>query len=181
MKTTTIVREIMGNNTQITLTEQEMESIYEHVQLEYDKEEVKARLEESETEYNMDDIPEELIEKMAKEFRIRMDNIAETMGDGRIPAMENTFEVFNNELDKYVPKWKTFTKLVRMTVEHAYSIRARDEDEAENIFDAWSEHNARRMVDDLTDDAEYKGDFEYDDVEEDVLINPDCADIQEGN
>ena len=78
MNTTTITRNLMGNDIQITLTEQEMERIYEQVQFEHDKVEVRARLEESETEYDMDEIPEDLIETLAKDFRERMTAIAET-------------------------------------------------------------------------------------------------------
>ena len=178
MKTATIFRNIMGNDVPITLTEEEMDMIYNDVQFEYDKIEVKARLSESETKYNVDDIPDDLIERMAKEFRERMGNIAETMGDGRIPAMENTFETFSKELEEYVQKWRVFRKKVTMTVEHDYTIRAKDEDDAENIFQMWSERNSRTIIGDLTEDAEYDGDFDYGWVEEDDETEPDYADIQ---
>ena len=179
MNTTTIIRNIMGNDITITLTEQEMEKIYEQVQFEYDKIEVKARLEESETEYDVDDIPDDLIETLAKNFRERMTSIAETMGDGRMNAMENTFKAFKDELEEYEKKDKVFTVEVELRMRKEYTIRAKDEDDAERIFTAWSERNSRQMTDDLTDDAEYIGEWDTDGYYEDSSYDPEDADISE--
>lgn len=181
MNTTTITRNLMGNDVQITLTEQEMERIYEQVQLEYDKVEVKARLEESEIDYDMDEIPDDLIETLAKDFRERMTAIAETMGDGRIPAMENTFKAFKDELEEYEKKDKVFTVEVTLTTRKEYTVRAKDENDAERIFTAWSERHSRQMTEDLTDDAEYIGEWDTDGFYEDGSYDPEDAYISEGD
>lgn len=181
MNTTTITRNLMGNDVQITLTEQEMERIYEQVQFEYDKVEVMARLEESETDYDMDNIPDDLIDTLAKDFRERMTAIAETMGDGRFNAMENTFRAFKDELEEYEKKDKVFTVEVTLTMKKEYTVRAKDEDEAERIFTTWSERNSRQMTEDLTDDAEYIGEWDTDGFYEDGSYDPEDADISEGD
>jgi len=181
MNTTTITRNLMGNDITIKLTEQEMERIYEQVQLEYDKVEVKARLEESEIDYDMDEIPGDLIETLAKDFRERMTGIAETMGDGRIPAMENTFKAFKSELEEYEKKDKVFTVEVTLTMKKEYTVRAKDEDDAERIFTTWSERNSRQMTEDLTNDAEYIGEWDTDGYYEDGSYDPENADIGEGD
>ena len=176
---TTITRNLMGNDVQITLTAQEMERIYQHVQFEYDKVEVRARLEESETDYDMDEIPEDMIETLAKDFRERMMAIAETMGDGRVNAMEHTFKAFKDELEEYVKKDKVFTVEVTLTTKREYTVRAKDESEAERIFTAWSERNSRQMTEDLTDDAEYNGEWDTDGFYEDDSYDPEDAEITE--
>ena len=179
MNTTTITRTVMGSEISIELTKEEMELIYEQVQFEWDKAEVMARLEESETDYDVDEIPEDLIETLAKDFRERMESLAETMGDGRINAMDHTLKAFEEELEEYEKKDKVFTVEVTLAVKKQYTVRAKDENEAEQIFTTWSERNSRRMTEDLMDDAEYNGEWDTDGYYEDGSCDPEDADISE--
>ena len=172
MNTTTIIRNIMGNDVTITLTDEEIRKIARDMQLENDKAEVISRLENSDPEYDMDEIPDDLIEEIAKGFRERMNDAEEY-------KMADALRAFSSQLEEYEKKDKVFTVEVELTMRKQYTIRAKDEDDAERIFTAWSERNSRQMTEDLTDDAEYIGDWDTDGYYEDDSYDPSDADISE--
>jgi len=174
MNTTTITRNIMGNDVQITLTEEEIRKIAMDMQLENDKEEVISRLENSDTEYDMDEIPDDLIEEIAKGFRERMNDAEEY-------KMADTLRAFSSQLEEYEKKDKIFTVEVELRMRKEYKIRAKDEEDAERIFTAWSERHSSQMTEDLTDDAEYIGEWDTDGYYEDGSYDPEDADISEGD
>lgn len=176
MKNTTITREIAGNYVNFTLTDAEMESAYNEYQFQDDVITTKARLKESGEYKNWEEIPYDLIEKLAREFRAEMKNMAETMGDGSIPAMESVFSKHEYELERYKEKWKLFNKEVTLTLTKEYTIKAKTKEEADAIFENWAERHADRMTDDLTDDAQWDGDWDYGYTYEDGG-DPDDADI----
>lgn len=167
---TTITRNIMGNDITINLTEEEIRYISNDFQIENDKAEVISRLENSDTEYEIDDIPEELIENIAKDFRKRIESSEET-------KMDESFRIFYEQLEQYERKDKIFTVTVQLSMETEYKIRAKDEDEAEQIFTAWSERNSSQMTEDLTEDAEYVGRWDIDGYYEDYSYDLEDADI----
>jgi len=172
MNTTTIIRNIMGNDVTITLTDEEIRKIARDMQLENDKAEVISRLENSDPEYDMDEIPDDLIEEIAKGFRERMNDAEEY-------KMADTLRAFSSQLEEYEKKDKVFTVEVELTMRKQYTIRAKDEDDAERIFTAWSERNSRQMTEDLTEDAEYNGEWDTDGYYEDSSYYPEDADIGE--
>ena len=172
MNTTTIIRNIMGNDVTITLTDEEIRKIARDMQLENDKAEVISRLENSDPEYDMDEIPDDLIEEIAKGFRERMNDAEEY-------KMADALRAFSSQLEEYEKKDKVFTVEVELTMRKQYTIRAKDEDDAERIFTAWSERNSRQMTEDLTEDAEYNGEWDTDGYYEDSSYYPEDADIGE--
>ena len=173
MKNYKIIRNIMGQDIEIVLHENEMNEICEIVQLDDDMYNVRERLGDNGYE-NYKDIPDELIKKIAKNFRERMDAIAENMGDEFDAAVAQ----YEDELEQYKEKWKVFSKNVTLTLEHEFKIVARNDEEAEALFEQWSERHGREMTETLTDDAEYNGDFDYDSVYEEEGENPEYADIK---
>lgn len=174
MNTTTIIRNIMGNDVTITLTDEEIRKIARDMQLENDKAEVISRLENSDTEYDMDEIPDDLIEEIAKGFRERMNDAEEY-------KMTDTLRAFSSQLEDYEKKDKIFTVEVELRLRKEYKIRAKDESDAERIFTAWSERNSYQMTEDLTEDAEYNGDWDTDGYYEDDSYDLEDADISEGD
>lgn len=160
------------------LTGVELERAFNEYQNQSDKHEVIARLEESGEYERWNEIPDEIISQMAEDFRTEMDTIADTMGDGRIPAMESVFSRHKADLDEYKQKWKVFSREVTLTLTKEYTIRAKTAEEADAIFEEWSENNADLLLDDLTEDAEYNGDWDYGMAYDEEDMNPDDADIK---
>ena len=179
MKNTTITRKIGDQYVNFELTDAEMESAFGEFQFQNDVVNVKARLEESGEYENFENIPDELIYAMAKKYREHIEGFAETMGDNSIPSFEATVKEFSEKLEEYKEKWKVFSKEVTLTLTHEYTIKAKNKEQADNIFESWAESNAYQMTEDLCEDAQWNGDFDYGYTYEDDSTNPDYADISE--
>lgn len=163
------------------LTGVELERAYLEYQNQSDKAEVTARLKESGEYERWDEIPDEIISQMAEDFRTEMNTIADTMGDGRIPAMESVFRRHKEDLEEYKEKWKVFSKEVTLTLTHEYTIKAKNKEDADRIFGEWSEQsrNIDQMIEDLIEDARWDGDWDYGYTYEDDSTGFDCVDISE--
>lgn len=172
-----ISREIIINGisqtTEYELTGVELERAYnEYVEI-HDKNEVIHQLKDAEYE-DIENIPDDIIADLASQVRERMEEY-------RDQAILDLIRKNEETLAPYKDKWKVFTKKVTLTVDKEYTIKARNEEEADTLFERWSERHGSEMVDDLMEDAEYNGDFDYDDPEEyDEFGDPDNADIVEG-
>ena len=172
-----IMREIMGQSITIELTAEEMAKIAEEVRTNEDKTYIKAWLTENGYE-NADEIPKSLMDEVIEKFQSERKGLDESMGTNQIPAVESAVRYFAEELSEYKEKWKVYSKTVTLTMTKEYTIRARNEDEANNIFDNWSENHSSSMVDDLTEDVEFNGEWDYGDAYEEDS-DPDHADITE--
>lgn len=179
MKNTTITRQIGDQYVNFELTDAEMESAFNEYQFQCDVITIKARLKESGEYENWEEIPDETICDLARKYREHMNGFAETMGDNSIPSFEATVKDYAEILEEYKEKWKVFSKEVTLTLTHEYTIKAKSKEDAERIFESWSEQNPDQMTDDLTEDARWSGDFDYGYMYEDNHTSPDCADISE--
>lgn len=179
MRNTKITRKIGETYVDFVMTDAEMESAFTEYQFQCDVIEVKARLKESGEYENWEEIPCELIEDLARTFRNEMTALMDGMGDGRIPAMESVFKKYERDLEQYKEKYKLFSKEVTLTLTKEYTIKAKSREEADRIFDAWSERNVDRMEADLTEDMRYDGDWDYGYTYEDDDGDPEYANISE--
>lgn len=182
MKNTTITRKIAeGQYVNFELTDAEMESAFYEYQFQMDILTIKARLKESGEYENYEDIPDDIFYDMAKSYREHMNGFAETMGDNSIPSAEATIKEFADKLEEYKEKWKVFSKEVTLTMTHEYTIKAKSKEDAERIFDAWTESRdgIDQMERDLTEDVSYNGDWDYGFTYEDDSTDPEYADISE--
>ena len=159
------------------LTGVELERAFHEYQNIADKNEVTARLKESGEYERWEEIPDEIISQMAEDFRTEMDTIADTMGDGRIPAMESVFNKHKEELEEYKEKWKVFSREVTLTLTRTYTIRAETHGQADAIFEEWAENHEDILISDM--EAEIpSGDWDYGTIWEDDDTLPEYADIQ---
>jgi len=179
MKNTIITRKFGDQYVNFELTDAEMESAFNEYQFQMDIVTLKARLKESGEYENWEEIPDETICDLARKYREHMNGFAETMGDNSIPSFEATVKDYAEILEEYKEKWKVFSKEVTLTLTHEYTIKAKSKEDAERIFESWSEQNPDQMTDDLTEDARWNGDFDYGYMYEDDSTNPDYADISE--
>lgn len=171
----TIIRNIMGTDVTITPTIEEINKITTSARIENSVEDIRSMLaEKTDPEYDVDNIPDELVEEIAKDYIERMNDLKETL-------MGKAIQAFRSQLEEYEKKDKVFTVEVTLTMKKEYTVRAKDENDAERIFTAWSERNSRRMTDDLTDDAEYIGEWDTDGFYEDDSYDPEEADVSEGD
>ena len=175
MMNTKITRKIGDSYVDFVLTDAEMESAFTEFQRQCDVIEVKARLEESGEYQKWEEIPMEMIDQFAKEFRENMKSIEETMGDGRIPAMESVFKAHAEELEQYKQKYKCFSVKVIQTKERYFSVRAEDEDKANDLIANFLDRNWREAEDYFeNEDAEYESYW----MEEDSYTDPDDAEVK---
>lgn len=157
------------------LTGVELERAFHEYQNQSDKAEVTARLKESGEYERWDEIPDEIISQMAEDFRTEMDTIADTMGDGRIPAMESVFKRHKEDLEEYKEKWKVYSVKVQQTKEHYYSVKAKTEEEAIDLLERYLEDGYTRAECDFEDeDAEYETLY----VDETEYTDPENCDIK---
>ena len=74
--------------------------------------------------------------------------------------------------------WKVFSKEVTLTLTHEYTIKAKNREDADRIFNAWTE--TRNGVDTMESDFEDEignGDWDYGYAYEDEYTDPNYADI----
>ena len=165
-----ISREIMNNSIEIELTGIEIERTYNEYIERHDKDEVIRQLKDMDYE-NLDNIPEEIIADLASQVRER---IEEYRDQAIIKLIHQNEEL----LAQYKEKWKIFRKKVTVTAEHEYTIKAKSAEEAEAIFETWSERKSSQITSDICEDVEYNGDWEWgEDVEEDEYGDPEDVDI----
>lgn len=168
-----ISREIIINgesqNTEYELTGIELERCFNEYQSQKDKDLVVHYLRDAEYE-DVDNIPEEIIADLASQFR---DNIDSLIDDSMMRIINRN----EDSLEEYKEKWKVFSTEVTLTLTHEYTIKARNREEAKQIFESWSENNCDQMEEDLVEDARYNGDWDYGYMYEDDSTDPDCADI----
>lgn len=165
-----IKRSILGTDTTITLTAEELEKSWSEYVWEKTKGDIVNQLLDME---EFDDVPDDLIEKIATEF---LDDIDGTLRD---EVMLKAIHKYDAELEQYKHYYKVFTVEVELRLRKEYTVRAKDEDDAERIFTDWSERHSRQMTEDLCDDAEYLGDWDVDGYYEDGSYDPDDAEIKE--
>lgn len=166
-----ISREIIINgnsqNTEYELTGIELEHCYNEYVFTHDKNEILRQLRDLEYEA-VDEIPEDKIEEMAK-------SVAEKMEELRDEIVLKVIHENEEDLAEYKTKWKVFSAKVSQTKERYYTIKARDEREAEDLLANYLENEYDRANDDFEyEDAEY--DTLY--IEEDNYADADNADIK---
>lgn len=154
-----------------TLTSMEMGNAYSEARDEM-IEKLMSEVLESRDYENAEEIPARLIEDMKDNFRQELDRSARAV-------MEVVVDRYEDRLEEYKKKDKIFTVDVTLTMKKQYNIRAKDEEDAERIFTAWSERHSRLMTEELTDDAEYIGEWDTDGFYEDDTCDLEDADICE--
>ena len=164
---------------EIELTDEELYEAYRTYQHKDDILVIKERLKDSGEYENWEEIPEDTIAELALKYREHMEGFALTMGDNSIPSFEATVKDYAEVLEQYKEKWMAFSKEVTLTLTHEYTIRAKNKEDAERIFESWSEHHVDQMVEDLTEDARWDGDWDYGYTYEDSYTDPDNTDISE--
>lgn len=168
-----ISREIIingvGNTTEYELTGVELERCFNEYQSVHDRNEVVHQLKDLAYE-DLENIPEDIIADLASQVREKMNNLMD----------EVVFEVIRKNaetLEPYKEKWKVFTKTIRVEAEKSYAIKARSESEADAIWEQWSEQHSDRITEDMCEEVQYNGDWDYDGMDEDEYGDPDDADI----
>ena len=157
-------------NTEYELTEIELYEATNENLSKHDKAKILNQL--NDLEYNVDEIPEEIISDLASQFRTAIDDAIDDF-------VLQTIRKNEESLEDYKFKWKLFSKEVTLTLTKEYTIKARTQEEANGIFNVWSESNVDQMVDDLTEDAKWNGEFDYGYTYEEEDGTPDYADISE--
>ena len=167
-----IKRDAFGTETMISLSNEELERAAKEYLWNTARREVLRQIEDME-EY--EDVPASLIDTITADFREKMD------GDLYDEQILSTIHKYEKELEEFKPKFKVYSKEVTLTITHEYTIKAKSEEEADQIFEAWSERHARDMVEDMVEqhDLEYEGDWDYGSTYEEEGRNPDYADISE--
>lgn len=175
-----ITREIIINgestNVEYELTGIELERCYNEYVNQEEKNAIVNRLDEDKFEGIMD-IPDDLIQRMAEKYHKFLD---EYSADTKSAAMNDVLEKFGAELEPYKEKWKVFTKTIRVEATKDYTIKARNESEADEIWEKWAERHESQITDDMNEEIQYNGDWDYDYyMDEDEYCDPDDADISE--
>ena len=152
------------------LTGVELERCYNEYIERHDKDEVIRRLKDLEYE-DLENIPENIIADLASQVRERME---EYRDQAIIKLIHDSEEL----LAPYKEKWKVFTKKVRVEVEKEYTIKAKNEEDADALWEKWFERHSQRVIDDLAYEMDTQN-FDEDDPEEDEYTDPEYADIKE--
>lgn len=171
-----ITREIiingMSNNTEYELTGIELERCFNEYQSTHDRDEVVHQLKDLEYE-DLENIPEDIIADLASQVRDKLNNLMDEVVLEVVRKNEET-------LEPYKQKWKVFTKTIHVEADKEYTIKARSEYEANEIWEKWSERHGRQITEDMNEEIEYNGDWDWDyDMSEDEYGDPDDADISE--
>ena len=161
-----------SKNVEYELTGIELERCYnEYVEL-HDRNEVLHQLRDLEYE-DIENIPEDIIADLASQVRERMNDLRDEVVLEIIRKNDET-------LEPYKEKWKVFTKTIHVEADKEYTIKARNESEADAIWEKWSERNGSRIEEDMCEEIQNNGDWDWDyDMSEDEYDDPDNADISE--
>ena len=165
-----IKRNILGAEIEIELTADEVRSAYDAHQYELDEQEVNDALM---TTCEYDDIPADVLKELTQMYRMRMN-------DAGAP---NAFSMANKIIEenrillnpyKKKEEWKVYEIEVTQTRKKTWTVRARNDEQAEEIFEEWRESHIREfdyeMSDAEIDDEETgsayecEGDPEYADI-----------------
>lgn len=170
-----ITREFIINgiaqNAEYELTGVELERAFNEYQSLLDKRAVYEKLEELEYE-DVENVPDEILSDLASQYRDKIDTMAEN-------AVNSVIERNAECLAEYKDKWKVFTKTIRIEVEKEYSIKAKNEEDADAIWEKWFERHGEQVINDLEYEMDTQ-DIDEDDPEEDEYGDPEYADIIEG-
>lgn len=163
-----ISREIIINgesqNVEYELTGIELDRASNENLSKHDKAEIIHQL----TDLEYKNVPDEVIDDLANQFRTMIDD---AIDDFILKVIHNNEEM----LEEYKDKWKVFTVKVTQTKDRWFTIRAKDEQEADNLIANYLEENWREAEDYFEDeDAEY--DTYY--MEEDHYTDPDDAEVK---
>lgn len=166
-----ISREIIINgasqNVEYELTGIERERVYNEYVFDHNKNDILSQMREQGYEA-FDEVPEDLLEEMAT-------TVAKKMLEARDEITLNVIRENEENLAEYKTKWKVFSAKVSQTKERYYTIKARDEREAENLLANYLENEYDRANDDFEyKDAEYETLF----IDEDNYADADDADIK---
>ena len=156
---------------EIELTGIELEHAYNEYVETKNKNEVIHHLKDLEYE-DIDGIPEDIISDLASQMQEKLNNARDEI---ILKLIHDNEEL----LKPYKEKYKVYSKEVTLTMTKEYTIKAKSKEDAERIFESWSEHNSDQMTEDLTDDARWNGDWDYGYTYEDNHTDPDDADISE--
>lgn len=169
-----ITREININGVstpvEYDLTGIELERCFNEIQHRKDWDTVIAQLEKQGYE-DIDGIPEATIEELTTQLRDKANTMMEDFA-------EHVIEVNEDELKPYKEKWKVYSKEVTLTLTKTYTVRAKNEEDADRIFDEWSENHGGTIENELFEEI-YNGDWDIGDAEEEDDTLPDYADIME--
>lgn len=158
-------------NMDYELTGIELERCFNEYQSTHDRNEVVHQLKDLEYE-DLENIPEDIIADLASQVRDRMDNL---MDEVVLEIIRKNEEI----LEPYKEKWKVYRKTIRVEAEKEYTIKARSESEADEIWERWSERYGRQITEDMCEEIEYNGDWDWDyDMEEDHYTDPDDAEVK---
>lgn len=166
-----ITREIiingMSQNTNYELTGIERERCYNEYVFDHNKNDILSQMREQGYEA-FDEIPEDLLEEMATV-------VAKKMLEARDEIIRSVIRENEENLAEYKTKWKVFYAKVTQSKDRYYTIRAKDEHEAEDLIANYLENEYDKANDDFEyEDAEYETIY----LEEDHNCDPDEAEIK---
>ena len=157
----------VSNNTEYELTGVELERAYNEYVERHDKDEVVRQLKDMEYE-DLENIPEEIIADLASQVR-------EKMEDYRDQAIISVIQRNEELLAPYKEAWKLFEIECTQTRRRTFTVRAKNDDDADRIFEEWRDRNTRdydyEMSDAEIDDEDIGTAYE-------VGGNPDYAEIK---
>lgn len=168
-----IKRNILGTDVVIDLTEGEILDAHYEAERYNAQEMLTERL--TQEENIIDDIPAELFSKMVDEVMKEKEAMDSNMGSNIFPAMNAVIEKHRDELKKEEP-WKLFAVVYEQTKRHTFSVKAKNEEDAERIFNQWKDDHIYEFDNDMADEDVYDDEILY---TEESTGNPDYADIRE--
>lgn len=168
-----IKRNILGTEVVIDLTDGEILDAHYEAERYNAREMLSERLMQEEN--IIDDIPAELFGKMVDEVMKEKDALDGNMGSNIFPAMSAVIEKHRDELKKEDP-WKLFDIVYEQTKRHTFSVKAKNEEDAERRFNQWKDNHTYEFDDDMADEDVYDDEILY---TEESTGNPDYADISE--
>lgn len=166
-----IKRNILGTDVVIDLTEGEILDAHYEAERYNTREMLNERLMQEEN--IIDEIPAELFGKMVDEVMQEKDAMDENIVNNIFPAMNAVIEKHKDELKKEEPCGLFEIECVQ-TRKRTWTVRAKNADDADRIFEEWREHHMKEydyeMADAELDDDDIgsayacEGDPEYADI-----------------
>lgn len=161
-----IKRTAFGTETTIALTNEELERAAKEYLWNTARREVVRQIDDWE-EY--ENVTADLIDTITSEFREKMDG---TTYDETLLAVIHQHD---DELEEFKQKFHCFSVRVEQVKSRYYTIRAKDEDEAESILKWRVENNEDGMSDDFEyEDAEY----DWNCIDPDDYTSPEDAELR---
>ena len=172
-----ITREIAINGQsmpmEFELTGIEMTRVYNEVEHEKAESDIYMFLKNSGYQ-KADDISQSLMDEAVQRYLGKREELEK---DTRYMALDHVHDFYKEEFEEYKNNWKVFTFNLVQTKTHKYAIRAKDEEEAERLRDAWLERNDGVIEEDMEDEF---GDYDVELFEEDDnWCDPDDCEIKE--